>query len=108
MHVNFSPLDVVADRDDLVVFMTSNDFPFHAGPAPRQTSSRIGSIVANTGTLTTRHSGSTSTEMTAWGLSSLKACPDSAPMFDIRLASAWRGMGIGTAVTALADLVFTR
>jgi RimJ/RimL family protein N-acetyltransferase len=103
------PIDLTAERGELVSFMTSNDFPFHAGanPTAQDIEQRI-----------ERGTYDDPDHATFWidlerqrrvGLVILEELTDNAPMFDIRLGNDWRGQGIGTAaVIALTDLVFTR
>lgn len=109
IRVTLHPIDLSADSADLITFMTSNDFPFHAGP--RATAQDIEQRIA-------RGTFDDPEHATYWidldrsgrvGLVILEDLIDNAPMFDIRLASGWRGQGIGTAaVAAMTDLVFTR
>jgi RimJ/RimL family protein N-acetyltransferase len=107
-EVKLSPIDLDAERDELIAFMTSNDFPFHAGPkaSPENIEQRIA-----------RGAYDDPDHAAYWidlewkgrvGLVVLEDLTDHAPMFDLRLGNDWRGQGIGTAaVAALTGLVFT-
>jgi RimJ/RimL family protein N-acetyltransferase len=107
--VRLSPIELTTDRDELIAFMTANDFPFHAGP--RAAAQDVELRIARGGFEDPDHA-------TYWielerhgrvGLVILEDLTDNAPMFDIRVAAERRGQGVGrAAVAALTDLVFTR
>lgn len=111
-----SLVDLDVDADDqcaaLVALLGSNRFPFHVDPtsSPATIERRIadgawGGSADGDGdhrTLWVVHDGE------HVGVVRLDELTDDAPLFDLRLAEAHRGRGIGRgALRAIADLVFT-
>lgn len=110
MSVSFTPIDVrVSDRGEFMRFLSRDRFPFHviALPSEEQVLADIDSG---------RYDG---TEHAAFwveheehgriGIAVLEDLEDATPMFDLRLASRYRGRGLGAEIlTALTSLLFER
>jgi RimJ/RimL family protein N-acetyltransferase len=109
-RVQLAPIDLETDRDELITFITSNDFPFHAGP--KATAQDVEQRIERGAYDDSDHAAywiDLEHQQRRVGLVILEDLTDNAPMFDIRLANEWRGQGIGTAaVSVLTDLVFNR
>ncbi len=110
MCISLRRLDPTAthDRADLIDFMTGNEFPFHVRAHP--TRAQIEAGIA-TGAYRDDDNDSYWLEHDRHGrvgFLRLEDLSDDAPLFDLRLATAWRGMGFGRyAVRAATDHVFT-
>lgn len=95
------------DRDDLIAFLTSELFPFHVRPRP--TRAQVEEAIAEGAYDDAEHA-------TFWlvddagirvGLVRLEDLEDPTPLFDLRLAEAHRGRGLGReALRALTEHVF--
>jgi RimJ/RimL family protein N-acetyltransferase len=106
-RVRLVPVDVAVDADALRAFLTSNAFPFHVRPAP--TVADVDARIAAGGFDGPEHEA-------LWvevdgsghvGLVVLDDLEDPGIMFDLRLAEAARGQGLGVHVLrALTDRVF--
>ncbi|GAA1391326.1 GNAT family protein [Luteococcus peritonei] len=97
-----------ADREALVDFLCSNDFPFHVGTrldraeAARRVDSGAWGDEENT-SFWLDHD-----ELGTVGVIRLEDLADPTPMFDLRLANRFRGRGLGAqALRAATDHVFT-
>lgn len=108
MEITFTPLDDRGnDRAELVDFLSSHEYPFHATRRPART------VVE--GWIDDGHFGDAD-HASYWidkkegriGLVVLQDLSDDAPLFDLRLATERRGKGLGAEVlTALTAHVFT-
>ncbi|MGO1315942.1 MAG: GNAT family N-acetyltransferase [Cellulomonadaceae bacterium] len=108
MSIDFAPLDVRgSDRDRLIDFLTSHEYPFHVVARPDR--ARIEHAIAEGAyddedhqALWVRRDGQTV------GVVVLEDLSEDAPLFDLRLATEARGQGLGVPVLrALTDWVFT-
>ena len=107
--ITLQGLDVVADREEVVGFMTANDFPFHVGgrPTREQVLTRLSADGWN------RASWIVNDTLGRIGIARLEDVgdevgPDETPMFDLRLAGHARGRGLGQqALRVLTERVFT-
>ena len=95
------------DTDDLLVFLTTNRFPYHvnSAPTPDQTRATIQS-----GQFWSKDAQAywISADSSRIGVVTLNDLEDDTPMFDLRLTETSRGSGTGTVVLrALCDMVFT-
>lgn len=105
--VRLVPVDPAADADALRAFLTSNAFPFHVRPRP--TVADVDARIADGDFAGPEHAA-------LWvevegsgrvGLVVLDDLEDPGVLFDLRLAEAWRGRGLGVPVVrALTDHVF--
>lgn len=111
-EITFAALDPATDTEALVEFLSSNTFPFHVRPRPSVDEARR--TVADG-----RYWSATSigfwvlADRRRVGVVALDDLDDvadgGAPVFDLRLAEAARGRGLGVPVLrALTGLVFTR
>jgi RimJ/RimL family protein N-acetyltransferase len=106
-EVRLVPVDVTADADELRAFLTSNAFPFHMRPRP--TAADVDARIADGDFAGPEHEA-------LWveaagsgrvGLVVLDDLEDPGVMFDLRLAEAARGRGLGVPVLrALTAHVF--
>lgn len=97
-----------ADRDGVIAFMTGEVFPFHVGTRPTREQVEQ-SIEAgryrddDNDSFWVDHA-----EHGRIGFLRFEEISDGAPLFDLRLATPWRGRGLAKAVlAAAADHVFT-
>jgi RimJ/RimL family protein N-acetyltransferase len=107
--IRFTEIDVgdVADRAALIEFLIAHEYPFHLVRRPdRETVESW--IEAG------RYSGEDNRPLwiaadeTRVGLLVVQDLVSNAPLFDLRLATEWRGVGLGSQVLlALATYVFT-
>lgn len=106
-RVDLVPVDAAADADDLRAFLTSNAFPFHVRSAP--TPADVDARIADGDFSGPEHEA-------LWvdveghgrvGLVVLDDLEDPGVLFDLRLAEAARGRGLGVPVVrALTSHVF--
>lgn len=109
MTISLTRLDPLgADKQELIAFLTSHAFPFHAGATPTrvQVEQRLEAGVYRD-----------DDHDTYWvdhplhgriGFLRLEDLSDDAPLFDLRLATQWRGHGLSApALRAATDFVFT-
>lgn len=116
MDVTFAPLDddAGANRAALVEFFTSNEFPFHVVPSPsaQEIERRLGAgaygdadhqaLWVDVGTDLDLEGAR------RVGIVVLEDLSDGAPLFDLRLASRYRGRGLGVPILrAITSHVFT-
>jgi RimJ/RimL family protein N-acetyltransferase len=108
MHPSLQALDVAADSDALVEFLTAHEFPFHL----RTTWTREQALEA---IASGRFGGEDASGF--WiveddervGVAVLSEITDPTPLIDVRLAEQARGRGLGTtAVAALTEVAFSR
>lgn len=111
MQIEFVPLDPVADAEQLVEFLSGNDWPFHSGgsPSPAAVQARIAAgYYHNAG----REAFwiETPERIGYLALEDLEDLADGGnPVFDLRLSEQYRGKGYGAEVLrALCAMVFTR
>ncbi|RKE63812.1 MULTISPECIES: GNAT family N-acetyltransferase [Microbacterium] len=97
-----------ADREELIAFMTGEVFPFHVGTRP--TREQVEDGIAD-GRYRDDDNDSfwiDHVEHGRIGFFRLEEISDGAPLFDLRLASPWRGRGLAKEVVkTAADHVFT-
>lgn len=108
MSISLRRLDPTgADRDDLVAFMTGNEFPFHV--VPRPTRSQVESWIGE-GAYRDEDNDSywvEHDELGRIGFLRLEDLSDDAPLFDLRLAQDFRGRGLSVpTVKTATDHVF--
>lgn len=108
MSISFARLDPTGrDHDALLDFMTRNHFPHHvrARPTPEDVESAIAEGAyrdEDNDSYWIEHS-----ELGRIGFLRLEDLTDGAPLFDLRLGSAYRGRGLGVkALRAATDHVF--
>lgn len=108
MHITFVPIDIRGrDRSEFVRFMTRSDFPFHVNPHPEADwveaqidSGRYDAPDHEPLWVEEAESGRI-------GIAVLDDLTDGTPLFDLRLATRYRGLGIGSAaLVALTARVF--
>jgi RimJ/RimL family protein N-acetyltransferase len=110
VHVNvtFVPIDIRGrDRAEFVRFLTRSDFPFHVVSHPEP--DRVEAAIDAGRYDAPDHEPLWIEEDEAGrvGIAVLEDLTDATPLFDLRLASRYRGHGIGgAAVSALATRVF--
>lgn len=109
MDFTLVPLNLPTDHDELLPFMLSNEFPFHvsSGSSPDAVEGNI----AEGGFGGPGHAcyWVESASEGRIGLAILEGLEDDAPMFDLRLASAARGHGLGESILkAFTTEVFKR
>lgn len=96
------------DREDLIAFLTANDFPFHV--RTRMTREQVEEGVTS-GSYRSDDNDSYWIELDASprvGFLRFQDLSDGGPTFDLRLATAWRGKGLASSIVdAAADHVFT-
>ncbi|MDO5627439.1 MAG: GNAT family protein [Mobilicoccus sp.] len=107
MSVTLSRIDPDAEREELIAFMTGNDFPFHVGR--RRTREQVEEAIAEGAYRDADHDS-------YWvdhdvhgriGFLRFEDLTDGAPLFDLRLAERHRGRGLGVEVVrAACDVVF--
>ncbi|TFD62743.1 N-acetyltransferase [Cryobacterium suzukii] len=108
MDVTLVPISSARDRDALIRFLTENDFPFHVGT--RLTVQDAQERIAGGRFEGPDHAGFWIDAGTAGrvGYAVLDDLADNAPLFDLRLATQYRGQGLGVPVLrALTNYVFT-
>ncbi|MEO8749617.1 GNAT family protein [Dermatophilaceae bacterium Sec6.4] len=97
-----------ADREPLVTFLTSNEFPFHVGV--RRTAAEVGRAI-DAGAYRDGDNDSYWVEheqLGRVGLLRFEELSDGNPMFDLRLAESMRGRGLGAeALRAATAHIFT-
>jgi RimJ/RimL family protein N-acetyltransferase len=107
MKVELHELNLPADRDSVIGFLSSGEWPFHSAARldPAEVADRLASgLYAPPGAA-------------AWwisirdephaGIVSVDELEDDAPMLDLRIAGPWRNLGLGRQALALAtDRVF--
>ena len=108
MSISLRRLDPTgADRDDLIAFMTGNEFPFHV--VPRPTRAQVEAWI-EAGAYRDEDNDSFWVEhddLGRIGFLRLEDLSDDAPLFDLRLAQDFRGRGLAVeAVRAATDHVF--
>ncbi|GAA4419156.1 hypothetical protein GCM10023169_09570 [Georgenia halophila] len=108
-RVSLVPADVRgADRDALIGFLASYEWPFHV--RPRRTREQIAESIDDGLYDDEGHAALWVEDATSGrvGVVVIEDLTDDTPMFDLRLAPEHRGHGLGTAaLRALADHVFT-
>lgn len=109
MSIILTRLDPVGDaREDLVSFMTRNEFPFYGKPHP--TRQEVEAAISE-GAFRNEDNDSfwiDHTELDRIGFFRLEDLTDNAPLFDLRLDAQFRGRGLGVDILqAATDLVFT-
>lgn len=96
-----------ADREDLIAFLTGNEFPFHT--RPRSTREQVEASIAQ-GSYRDDENDSFWVEHESLGrigFLRLEDLADDTPMFDLRLGAAFRGRGLAVEVLrAATDHVF--
>lgn len=97
-----------ADREELIAFMTGEVFPFHVGTRPTRTQVEDGITAGRFRDEDNDSFWIEHVEHGRIGFFRLEEITDGAPLFDLRLASAWRGRGLAKDVlTTAAEHVFT-
>lgn len=106
--ITFSRLDPTgADREQLLEFMTRNEFPFHVRPRP--TRQQVETSIADGGFRDEDHDSFwVEHDEFGWiGFFRLEDLTDGAPLFDLRIDERFRGRGLGVEILrAATDLVF--
>ncbi|GAD33632.1 N-acetyltransferase GCN5 [Microbacterium sp. TS-1] len=97
-----------ADREELIAFMTGEVFPFHVGIRPTRAQVEEGIAAGRFRDDDNDSFWIDHVEHGRIGFFRLEEISDGAPLFDLRLASVWRGRGLAKDVLATAaDHVFT-
>jgi RimJ/RimL family protein N-acetyltransferase len=108
MTITLTAIDIAgADRGEFTRFMTRNSFPFHHNPNP--TDEQVDATIDAGGYRRRAPFWVDETEHGRIGIAVLDAVASSAPTFDLRLGTRYRGLGLGVPVlTALTTLLFDR
>lgn len=111
MDIALTPIDLSdgsPDREELIVFLTSNEFPHHVKPRPTRVDVEKRLADGDFGGEDHQAFWVDVAGVGRVGLVVLDDLADDAPLFDLRLAEAHRGRGIGLAVLrAITAHVFT-
>ncbi|MCC9197159.1 GNAT family protein [Arthrobacter sp. zg-Y820] len=107
MPITFSPMaNSKRDTDELVRFLTTNRFPFHVLPEHSEESARE-AVASGRFWSGESHGYWIDDDGARIGLVVLDDLDEDTPMFDLRLAEAFRGKGLGPKVlAALCTKVF--
>ncbi|SDQ23446.1 GNAT family N-acetyltransferase [Microbacterium sp. cf332] len=97
-----------ADREELIAFMTGEVFPFHVGMRPTLEQVEDGIAAGRYRDEDNDSFWIDHVEHGRIGFLRFEEISDGAPLFDLRLASAWRGRGLAKQVLVqAAEHVFT-
>lgn len=96
------------DREELIAFMTGEVFPFHVGTRPTRKQVEDGIAAGRYRDEDNDSFWIDHVEHGRIGFFRLEEISDGAPLFDLRLASVWRGRGLAKGVLrTAAEHVFT-
>ncbi|KAB8189165.1 GNAT family N-acetyltransferase [Nonomuraea phyllanthi] len=99
MQIDFSRFSEPADTEGLVEFLTGEEWPFHAG-IPDAEATRKRAVDGLYDNEESRTFWILTDDGRRAGLVRLQDLTDDTPMFDLRVAKAWRGRGLGTAAVS--------
>ncbi|WP_104130718.1 GNAT family N-acetyltransferase [Cryobacterium sp. N21] len=108
MEIDLVPMNLPGDRDELIRFLTGNDFPFHGGG--RLTIGEVEDRISGGRFEGPDHAGFWINVDTLGrvGYAVLDDLTDGAPLFDLRLAAKYRRRSLGSPVlNALTTHVFS-
>ncbi|MFW0112249.1 GNAT family N-acetyltransferase [Rothia sp. CCM 9417] len=101
-HITLTRIDPIAEREDLIDFITGNHWPFHV--TPQMSREQIEKAIES-GAYRSDERDSywvDHADLGRIGLIRFEDLEDDTPVFDLRLASRYRGRGLGVQVLKVA------